>query len=98
MHTAKRNRVKLRTVVLVLVAIAMIFTMGWSYVTDLVMISAKRKELAGAKETLAQQQASNIEMQHVLDGDDAEIQERVARDTYDYAAPNERVFVDMSGK
>ena len=98
MHKAKHGRIRLRTVVLVLCAIVMIVTMGWSYVTDLVMISAKRKELAGAKDTLAQQQASNIEMQHILDGDDAEIQERVARDTYDYAAPNERVFVDMSGK
>ena len=56
--------------------------------------------MAGALEhnqLLAQQQA-NDELARVLEGDEDEINERVARDTYGYAAPNERVFVDISGK
>ncbi len=37
-------------------------------------------------------------MQRILSGDADQITEWVARDSYNYAAPNERIFVDVTGK
>lgn len=100
MANKKKNKAKMRlsTVLPVVGGIILIVMMTAAYVSDLVMIAAKKQELAGVQTQLDQQLAGNAELQRILDGGDAEIQERVARDTYDYAAPNERVFVDMSGK
>mgnify|MGYP003371401373 FL=1 len=36
-------------------------------------------------------------MQRILGGSSDEMTEWVARDSYNYAAPNERIFVDVSG-
>ena len=49
-------------------------------------------------EQIAQQQTENQEMQRILSGDADQITEWVARDSYNYAAPNERIFVDVTGK
>ena len=38
-----------------------------------------------------------LELQRVLSGDADQITEWVARDSYNYAAPNERIFVDVTG-
>ena len=92
---AKRH---LTATIPMLCCMVLIVMMMASYVSDLVMIAAKKQELAGVQNQLNEQLARNAELQRILDGDDDAIRERVARDTYDYAAPNERVFVDMSGK
>ena len=46
---------------------------------------------------IAQQQSENEELERILSGDPDEIVEWIARDSYGYAAPNERIIVDMSG-
>ncbi len=62
-------------------------------------ISAKRQQLQDMQNQLTVQQAQNAELSRILEnGSDMDIVERVARDTLGYAKPNERVFVDMSGK
>ena len=48
-------------------------------------------------EQIAQQKTENEEMQRILSGDADQITEWVARDSYNYAAPNERIFVDVTG-
>ncbi len=98
MQKKAKKKMRLSAVIPVLCGVGLIIMMTAAYVSDLMMIAAKQQELAGVQAQLDQQKASNAELQRILDGDDAAIQERVARDTYDYAAPNERVFVDMSGK
>ena len=55
-------------------------------------------ELDTLNEQIAQQQTENQEMQRILSGDADQITEWVARDSYNYAAPNERIFVDVTGK
>ena len=62
-----------------------------------VTISSKRAELETLNEQVAQQQTENQELQRVLSGDADQITEWVARDSYNYAAPNERIFVDVTG-
>ncbi len=68
-----------------------------AYVSNQSLISSKKAELDTVNEQKAQQQAQNEELASILDGDEDEVLERVARDSYNYAAPNERIFVDVTG-
>ena len=78
--------------------ILLLISMFATYVSDQMAISSKRQQLAAVRTQVEQQQQLNEELARVLEGDDDEINERVARDVYGYAAPNERVFIDMSGR
>ena len=68
-----------------------------AYISNQVAISSKRAELETLKEQIEQQQTQNEEMKRILSGDADEVTEWVARDSYNYAAPNERIFVDVTG-
>lgn len=62
-----------------------------------ITIGSKQQELAAVREQLSAQQAQNEELGRALaDGKDAII-ERIAR-ADGYAKPNERIWVDLSGK
>ena len=80
-----------------LVALAAYLVVGMVF--NQVEIAAKRQQLEAVEQQLEAQQAQNDELSRVLQsGTDEEIVERVARDQLGYAKPNERVFVDMTGK
>ncbi len=78
--------------------VLLLVSMFATYISDQVMISSKRQQLKAVQAQVAQQQQLNEELARVLEGDNDEINERMARDVYGYAAPNERVFIDMSGR
>ena len=78
--------------------VLILLSMLAAYISNQVTISSKRAELETLNEQIAQQQTENQEMQRILSGDADEITEWVARDSYNYAAPNERIFVDVTGK
>ena len=79
---------------LLLIASAALFV---GLVKNQVSIAAKQQELQSLKDQLAAQVTENAELSGTLDhGEDASI-ERYAREQ-GYAKPNERVFVDISGK
>ena len=78
--------------------VLMLLSMLAAYISNQVTISSKRAELETLSEQIAQQQTENQEMQRILSGDADQITEWVARDSYNYAAPNERIFVDVTGK
>ena len=65
-----------------------------AYISNQVAISSRRAELQTLNEQIAQQKTQNEEMERILSGDADEVTEWVARDSYNYAAPNERIFVD----
>lgn len=68
-------------------------------VMNQVDISSKKQQLKTLQQQLTAQQEQNDELSRILDsGSDQEIIERVARDKLGYAKPNERVFVDITGK
>ena len=67
-------------------------------ITGNLRLSQKRAEHEQLKYTLEKQLAVNEELSQLISSTDEEIMERVARDTYNYAYPNERVFVDMGGQ
>lgn len=95
---APAKRFGVSSLLLRCVFVLLLLSMAVAYISDQVEISARRQELATVQAQLSQQEADNEELQRLLEGDDDAILERIARDEYGYAAPNERVFVDMSGK
>lgn len=55
----------------------------------------KKREIASLNATLAAQQAENQRVQDLIDqGDESEYIERIAREKYGYARPEERVYID----
>ena len=83
--------------VLKLLFLLLLLSMLAAYISNQVTISSKRAELDTLNEQIAQQKTENEEMQRILSGDADQITEWVARDSYNYAAPNERIFVDVTG-
>ena len=93
----KRNKkVVVKTLVRVFFVL-LLLSMLAAYISNQVTISSKRAELDTLNEQIAQQKTENEEMQRILSGDADQITEWVARDSYNYAAPNERIFVDVTG-
>ena len=70
-----------------------------SLVVSQVEIMVKKQELAALDERVAQQQETNTELERLMSaGDGVDYIERVARERLNYASPDERVYIDMSGK
>ena len=82
----RKKKVVVKTLVRVFFVL-LLLSMLAAYISNQVTISSKR----------AQQKTENEEMQRILSGDADQITEWVARDSYNYAAPNERIFVDVTG-
>ena len=90
-----RKRRKRKTVLGVffrLFFVLLLLSMLAAYISNQVAISSKRAELQTLQEQISQQQTKNEEMQRILSGDSDEVTEWVARDSYNYAAANERIF------
>ena len=100
MAAPARRKLKKKVVVKTLVRVffvLLLLSMLAAYISNQVTISSKRAELDTLNEQIAQQKTENEEMQRILSGDADQITEWVARDSYNYAAPNERIFVDVTG-
>ena len=92
----RKKKVVVKTLVRVFFVL-LLLSMLAAYISNQVTISSKRAELDTLNEQIAQQKTENEEMQRILSGDADQIPEGVARDSYNYAAPNERIFVDVTG-
>lgn len=92
-----KKKVVVKTLVRVFFVLLLLLSMLAAYISNQVTISSKRAELDTLNEQIAQQKTENEEMQRILSGDADQITEWVARDSYNYAAPNERIFVDVTG-
>ena len=100
MTNPSRRRRKKKTLlggVFRLFLVLLLLSMLAAYISNQVTISSKRAELETLNEQIAQQQTENQEMQRILSGDSDDVTEWVARDSYNYAAANERIFVDVTG-
>ena len=93
MNHRKHYTRRLIPVVVVLLFCWLFFSLIQCQIT----ISSKRQELAGVQEQLSVQLAKNEELSRSLDDGEDAIIERSARDE-GYAKPNERIWVDLSGK
>lgn len=88
----RKKKVVVKTLVRVFFVL-LLLSMLAAYISNQVTISSKRAELDTLNEQIAQQKTEN----RILSGDADQITEWVARDSYNYAAPNERIFVDVTG-
>ena len=93
----KRKKNVVWTTLMRLFFLLLLLSMLAAYISNQVTISSKRAELDTLNEQIAQQKTENEEMQRILSGDADQITESVARDSYNSAAPNERIFVDVTG-
>lgn len=93
----KRKRKTLLGAALKLLFVLVLLSMMAAYISNQVAISSKKAELQTLQEQVEQQKTQNEEMQRILSGDSDEVTEWVARDSYNYAAANERIFVDVTG-
>ena len=93
----KRRRSPLVRTILRLFFILLLLSMLAAYISNQVSISSRRAELQTLNEQIEQQKTQNEEMKRILSGDADDVTEWVARDSYNYAAPNERIFVDVTG-
>ena len=80
--------------VLKLLFVLFLLSMLAAYIANQVALSSKKAELDTLQEQIDQQKTQNEEM---LSGDSDDVTEWVARDSYNYAAANERIFVDVTG-
>ena len=85
----RKKKVVVKTLVRVFFVL-LLLSMLAAYISNQVSISSKRAELDTLNEQIDQQKTENEEMQRILSGDSDQITEWVARDSYNYAAPNER--------
>jgi len=92
----RKKKVVWKTLVRVFFVL-LLLSMLIAYISNQVTISSKRAELDTLNEQIDQQKTENEEMQRILSGNADQITEWVARDSYNYAAPNERIFVDVTG-
>lgn len=100
MANPSRKKRKKSTVwrgVLRLIFVLFLLSLLAAYISNQVAISSKHAELETLNEQIEQQKTKNEEMERILSGDADEVTEWVARDSYNYAAPNERIFVDVTG-
>ena len=93
----KRKKKTLLGVVLRLFFVLLLLSMLAAYISNQVSIRSKKAELQTLQEQVDQQKTKNEEMQRILSGDSDDVTEWVARDSYNYAAANERIFVDVTG-
>ena len=100
MANPSRRRRKKKTLlggVLRLFFVLLLLSMLAAYISNQVSIRSKKAELQTLQEQVDQQKTQNEEMQRILSGDSDDVTEWVARDSYNYAAANERIFVDVTG-
>ena len=98
-NTTRKKRRKnpfLRTIFR-LIFLLLLLSMLAAYISNQVAISSKKAELQTLNEQIEQQKTRNEELKRILSGDADDVTEWVARDSYNYAAPNERIFVDVTG-
>ena len=100
MANPSRRRRKKKTLlggVFRLFFVLLLLSMLVAYISNQVSIRSKKAELQTLQEQVDQQKTQNEEMQRILSGDSDDVTEWVARDSYNYAAANERIFVDVTG-
>lgn len=78
---------------------ALIGYLAVTLVVSQVDIMVKRQQLSALQLSIQRQAQQNTELQRLIaSGDEKAYIERIARDRLGFAAPGERVFIDISGK
>ncbi len=98
---AKKDKTKkfsLTDIIVKGVLLVAVFSMVGTIVANQLEIAEKKQDLIEIETIVAAQIADNEELELLIASGEIEMVERVAREEYGYAAPSERLFVDVSGK
>lgn len=95
----KQKKMRLTTLTLRAGLVVLFAYLAATLISTQVQIVSRRQVLDEITQEVQVQQSTNKELQRTLDsGDENAYIERVAREKLGFALPDERVFVDMSGK
>ncbi len=99
MHVKKKTRKRFSSVIILIVAIAVVAYFTFALISIQIDISQKTKEYQTLVNEVEKQEALNLELSRIVESDDeAAYMERIARERLGYAKPGELFFVDMSGE
>lgn len=95
---AEGARKKKRSLFLRILTLGVLVYVAVSFIQLQVELNQKRGELAMLEKQVEDQLLENQELRSLLDmRQDEKYIERVARDRLDYAYPDEKVYIDISG-
>lgn len=99
MKRKEKQREKHSGLLLKLSVFALIVYLSVTLIGSQMEIMTKKQDLADLQAQCEQAQADNTELQRLLSSaDDAENMERIAREKLGYVAPEETVYIDVSGR
>ncbi len=92
-HKQSRKSIVLRVCVFLFVAYAAVLLIDMQ-----INLAGRRERLNALKEEYEEKRIANKELELALQqGMDEEYVERIAREKLDYVAPDEKVYIDISG-
>lgn len=92
------KRLGLSGVLLRIGVVSLVLYLAVALILSQVEIMVKRQQLEAINTDLARQVEQNRELERLISsGGEKEYMERIARDRLGYAAPDERIFIDMFG-
>ncbi|HIV88074.1 MAG TPA: septum formation initiator family protein [Candidatus Pygmaiobacter gallistercoris] len=99
MRRRREKRVKFSAFLMRIGAAALIVYLAVTLIVSQVDIMVKRQQLDSLTADLSRQVEENTELQRLYSaGESEEYIERIARDRLGYVAPDERIYIDMSGE
>lgn len=95
--TAKRVKNKNISIVLTVLFFALVIYFVATLINNNAKVKAQETQINELKQTYQQQLEENENLKEQIEnGDEAEIIERIAREEYDYANSDERVYYDSA--
>lgn len=99
MSRRREKRVKFSAFLMRIGAAALIVYLAVTLIISQVDIMVKRQQLDTLNAELTRQTEENTELERLYSaGENDEYIERIARDRLGYVAPDERIYIDMSGE
>lgn len=92
-----RKKKKRKSFILRVAISAFVLYIGVMLVGQSIQIQKKQSELSSLKAQTQAQKAKNEELNRLLTGNIDEYAMQIARDKLNYAQPNERIYIDVSG-
>lgn len=95
--TVKKVKIKRNSTILTVLALALVCYFVATVVSLQTKVHAKERSIAQLSEQYKEQLDDNDELKQIIDsGNENDYIERIAREDYGYAMPDERVYYDSS--
>ena len=93
--TVKKIKNRKHSIILAVLFAALVCYFVATFISLQTKVRAEEKAVNELKQTYQQQLDDNTELEMIIEnGDEAAYIEKIAREQYDYAMPDERVYID----